>query len=326
MSKLNIGVLGCANIAGRYVIPAIQNLQNEFNLVSVSSRSACKAEEFGSKFCVEPVVGYEELIKKADLNAVYIPLPNSLHYEWIKKALQNGLHVLSEKSLACSLRDVEELTEISFSNNLALVENFQFRFHRQFSQIQDIMGSGKLGEVRCIRSSFGFPPFPDNDNIRYQKSLGGGALLDAGAYPLKLSSLLLGSDISVDASSLCYDQDRHVDLWGGAFIRQKYGDMFSEVAFGFDNYYQCSLEIWGSKAKLTTDRIFTAPPGFRPTIEVHKPAEIETITVEEDNHFVNMLRYFNAVADSHDLIRKEGQMNLEQAKLIDELRKRSDER
>ena len=105
------------------------------------------------------------------------------------------MHVLVEKSLACEYAQVVELNDLAKKKGLALIENFQFRFHSQLQYIKNIVGSGKIGELRCIKSAFGFPPFQEKNNIRYQKELGGGALLDAGAYPIKISQIFMGYDI-----------------------------------------------------------------------------------------------------------------------------------
>ncbi len=319
MKPLNIGVIGCAQIARRSVIPAIQQLPDLFKLIGVASRSESTALPFAEQFGVTPFVGYETLLEFADLDAVYIPLPNGLHAEWIEKALNRGLHVLVEKSLACTVTDVTRLNQLAASKNLALVENFQFRCHPQLKAIQDILESGRIGQLRCVRSSFGFPPFSDADNIRYDHALGGGALLDAGAYTLKVSQIILGSDLTVAAANLVKGDDCEVDVWGGGYLKQQNGPLFSEVAFGFDQQYQCSLELWGSKGRLTTNRLFTAPPNYSAELVIECGMEREVISVEPANHFENMLRHFHGlVGDSTDR-ELEYLQNINQARLIEEV-------
>ena len=101
MKLVRIGILGCADIAERFTIPAILNLESKFKLMTISSRSKTKAKKFSSIFGVPYCVGYKNMIDNTDLDAVYIPLPNSLHYEWISYSLKKDLHVLVEKSM-CS--------------------------------------------------------------------------------------------------------------------------------------------------------------------------------------------------------------------------------
>lgn len=326
MKKINIGILGCANIAERHVIPALLTLKELYNIVGIASRYKIKAENFGLKFGIASFAGYESLLDHPTLDAVYIPLPNSLHAEWIENALSRGINVLVEKSLACTFDEVERLNELARAKNLVLIENFQFRFHHQLTVISELFNAGRIGELRSIRSSFGFPPFPDDKNIRYQKELGGGALLDAGAYPVKLVQLFLGPEIIVKAANLFYDKNKNVDIWGGAYLSQRNGNMFAEIAFGFDNFYQCNLELWGSRGKITTNRIFTAPPEHKAEIIIEKGSEKETIVLEQDNHFKKMLLYFyTLIAEKKDL-NNEYLQNINQARLIKELKQLANEK
>lgn len=318
---LKIGILGCADIADRYIIPNILNLPDEYELIGIASRTQEKAQEFASKFNTVPYSSYNRLLDNSELEAVYIPLPNSLHAEWINECLQRGLHVIVEKSMATDYVTVNNLNSAAIAKSLVLFENFQFRFHSQLQWIQNQVRDGVIGELRCIKSSFGFPPFKDENNIRYNKELGGGALLDTGAYPIKISQIFLGEDVSVNSAKLHLDERTGVDIWGGGFVSQNKGDLFSEIAFGFDNYYQCSLELWGNKGKLFTNRIFTAPPGYKPEITLDRDGQSEKITLPEDNHFINMLRHFHQLVTSGN--QYENIQNIKQAELIDEFRRKS---
>ncbi len=320
INRINIGVLGCANIAYRSIIPTIKQLKEYFNLIGIASRNENKAKRFASEFMCEAIYGYDKLLEKKEIEAIYIPLPNSMHYHWAKRALNQNLHVLIEKSLACSYDDVIELNRIAYEKNLVLVENFQFRFHKQLKTLIDLVDKERIGKLRCIRSSFGFPPFKNPNDIRYNKNLGGGALLDAGAYPLKISQILLGNDLSVEASSLCIDTESKVDIWGGAFLKDNQSNLFSEIAFGFDNFYQCNLELWGSEGKISTERIFTAPIDYRPKIVIENENERQVIEVESDDHFLNMLKYFHSLVITKAELEKEYIQNTNQARLIEEMR------
>lgn len=316
---LNIAVIGCAQIAQRSVIPAIQELPELFNLVGIASRSASTVQPVAEQLGVPAFVGYEALLEAPALDAVYIPLPNGLHAEWIEKSLNRGLHVLVEKSLACTEEDVIRLNQLAASKSLALVENFQFRFHPQLKAIKVILDSGRIGALRCVRSSFGFPPFPDADNIRYDKTLGGGALLDAGAYTLKVSQIILGQGLTVAAANLESGEGDEVDIWGGAYLKEKDGSLFSEVAFGFDQQYQCSLELWGSKGRLTTNRLFTAPQNYSAELVIESGMDREVVIVEPANHFENMLRHFHRLIEDSAGRELEYAQNNNQARLIGEV-------
>lgn len=315
---IRIGVLGRADIARRQVIPAILAMPGQYAFAGVASRDLSSGTSNAYWDALPAYHGYDSILNRDLIEAIYIPLPNSLHAEWIEKALNRDIHVLVEKSMTCSLAETERLNRLARNKGLVLVENFQFRFHRQMSVLQQILADGGIGELRCLRSSFGFPPFADKNNIRYQKSLGGGALLDAGAYPIKAAQIFLGPELTVKAARLHNDLEYGVDTWGGGFIAQKNGDLFMEFAFGFDHHYQCNLELWGSRGKLTATRIFTAPPGFSPVIEWEHGSGKETISVEPDNHFQRMLEHFHKLIADPSLAESEYRQNISQATLIEE--------
>ena len=323
--KIRVGVLGCANIATRSIIPTIIELNNIFELAGIASRSASKVDETVKLFQTKAFYSYQDLICDKGIDAIYIPLPNAMHKEWVERALEEKKHVLVEKSLACTLQEVEYLNQLASQNECVLIENFQFRFHKQIEVIKTIIEDGQIGELRSIYTSFGFPPFADKDNIRYNKDLGGGALLDAGAYPIKISQLFLGADVTVQSSSLYLDPQREVDIYGGGFIKQRNGSLFANVAFGFDNQYQCRIEFWGSKGKLTAPRVFTAPPNNDVELILETGQEKKVIKVEKSNHFRSMLCYFHELitTNNKDKIQREYHENVTQARLIEEFKNQS---
>jgi predicted dehydrogenase len=325
MSKIRIGILGTSNIAKKAIIPALVSLDQIYEIVGIASRNILKLKGATDNLGVQAFHGYDAIIDKKHLDAIYIPLPNSLHFEYVEKALKKGIHVLVEKSLGCNLLEVSKLISLARDNGLVLMENFQFRFHSQLKFLIDKLESKELGEIRAIRASFGFPPFSDSDNIRYQKELGGGALLSAGAYTAKISQIILGFGLNVEAATLNTPPNYEVDIWGGAFLKQKETGLFSSLAFGFNNYYQCGVEIWCSKGKISTNRLFTAPPGYEPIFEIETPEEKQVIKLPSDNHFNNMLTHFYNCIENDYLKEIENNQNLDQARLIEEIKNKADE-
>jgi predicted dehydrogenase len=317
MSKTwNVGIMGCANIAERMVIPAFI-ASPYFDVKAVCSRTADKANRYALTFNARPIVGYDALINDTEIDVVYMPLPTGLHLEWGLKTLEAGKHILMEKSLAVNYADAQTLVNKAKEKGLLIQENFMFAFHRQLAVIKKLIADGAVGKLRCIRSSFGFPPFPDTGNIRYQPALGGGALLDAGAYTLKVAQLLLGFDLTVQAASLNFDPDKGVDIHGAIFLTDTQG-VAVETAFGFDNYYQCMLEVWGSKGKITADRIFTAGPAVAPKILFEQQGHSETIEPGLDNHFLNLINDFAYTLSTGNFEAKYTEI-LSQARLLQEV-------
>lgn len=324
MSKpIKIGVLGYANIAKRSVIPAIESLSESFILDSIARRSTekyIKTAQFapvsdrGGRIFVE---GYQKLLEEREIDAVYIPLPTGLHYEWVKASLLSGRHVLVEKSLANNFSQVQELVSIARKRNLALMETFQFRFHPQFDAIVKMIKTGVIGSVRAINSTFSFPPFDDPTNIRYQKQLGGGALLDAGAYTVKIAQMLSPQRLTVRSAVLHYSESYCVDLWGGAHLVDIDNQISAHLSFGFDNAYRCFVEVVGSQGRLVSERIFTAPTDFEATVEQHTMSgEKINHKFAPDNHFKLMLSHFARTCINQELREAEYEGNLEQGRLL----------
>lgn len=317
MNKIRIGVLSSANIAKRSIIPEILNLKEQFEFIGIASRNLEKAVEVAESFSASPFGSYEELIDPLKVDALYIPLPNALHYQYAKMALEKGIHVLVEKSLGLNLQEVSDLVNLARSKNVLLMENFQFRTHSQLAYLKELISNKAIGELRHLKAIFCFPPFPDSENIRYKKELGGGALLDAGAYTVKISTLLLGNDLKVEAANLNNSKEFEVDIWGSAYLKDENTGIGASCVFGFDNYYQCGVEIIGSKGKITTNRLFTAREDYEPIFEIEvNGKEKLTKVLKKDNHFRNMLLSFHRNITDTKAKEEENTQNLIQADLI----------
>lgn len=291
MSKrIRVGILGCASIAKRSLAPSFA-AHDAFELAAVASRTAGKAVAFAGQYGARPCT-YDELVDASDVDFVYCPLPTGLHHEWVGKCLRGGKHVLCEKSLACTFDEVHDLVEIARSRKLFLMESFQFCFHAQNLFVRQLLADGAIGPIRQVVVRFGIPPFPEGAaNIRYSKELGGGALLDNGAYTVKATTYLLGSDIKVLAAMRGGGTDElgGVDLTGSIMMRTKEGIPI-QTAYGFDHFYQNGYEIWGKNGKIVTTRAFTARDDFDAPVIVETLSGRETKTFR-DNHFARLLDY-----------------------------------
>lgn len=315
---LRIGILGGAEIAHRMFIPALLETEGvECNVLA--SHQEEKRSKFEKDFGIATVSSYEEVIENPKVDAVYIPLPPALHYYWAKRALEQGKHVFLEKPSTTNYEDTETLVELARLKSLALQENYMFQYHNQLQAIRKMLADGVVGDVRLYRMSFGFPLREKND-FRYDKKLGGGALLDAGGYVTKFASILLGESIYVKAAELNYVDGYEVDMYGNVMFANEQGQVV-QGSFSLDCYYQCAVEVWGNKGKLFTNRIFTAPPGYAPVVRVESARGIEELTLSEDNHFKKSIEQFiKAVKD--DSVRNTMLTAMkEQAKLISEIRR-----
>ena len=320
MSRLRVGVMGCSAFAQRAMIPAVQQCE-AVELACVASRDRQKAIAVAGEFLCEAVTGYDELLARNDVDVVYMPLPTGLHEEWCTKALDAGKHLLVEKSFAVDYQSAQRMVALARKQNCLVAENFQFQTHLQWAEIMKRMTSGELGDVHLVRSTFGFPPLP-KDNFRWSKSLGGGALLDAGAYMAKVSQLLLGTGLEVTGASLQFDPETGVDKYGEAMFRNESGQV-AQVAFGFDYFYQCRVELLGTKGKLSASRVFTAPPEFAPVLTIENQGETNEISLMPDNHYVNMWNGFAEALHEGNFARH-WDILLDQARLLGQIKEASD--
>lgn len=332
MKKTRIGILSPSEIAMRRFLPALPT-NVEFVGIAVASRDEWagdvddgtfhqlhekemeKANAIISLYGGRVFLSYSSLITSGELDAIYVPLPPALHFQWGKKALENGLHVLLEKPLTVRYEETEELIAIAGARNLLIYENYAFEFHQQIEMVEAILRSGKLGEVRQIRTSFGFPYRGPND-FRYNKFLGGGALNDCGGYPIKLATILLGDDVSLKYANLGYLDSHDVDVFGSLVLENSLGTP-AIASFGMDNAYKCELEIWGSKNTLYCPRIFTPPADFRPKVIISGETN-EEILVDSDDYFKNSIsRFIEFLSKDKEMIYQE---ILLQDRLMEEVR------
>ena len=278
-----------------------------------------KAQVFIDQYGGKIYGGYKEIATSPDIDALYIPLPPALHYKWAKIALESGKHVLVEKPTTISANDTKNFVTIASEHNLALHENYMFTFHAQLDAIEEIIRSGEIGDIRLYRISFGFPRRAAND-FRYNKELGGGALIDAGGYTIRYATRLLGPSAEIKYAQSNYLDEFDVDMYGSAAFVNADG-VTAQVAFGMDNNYKCELEAWGSKGCLTTGRVLTAPAGFVPTATIRKGNEDSIIELPVDDAFLKSIKHFGDCVEDLNIRKERYQIITKQAELVDQFKK-----
>lgn len=335
MEKIRIGILGASDIAFRRFLPALKTVKmftfagvavadcrewgggyDETSYESLLAKKREKAQKFIDNYGGKIYLGYENLIRSEEVDAVYVPLPPSLHYQWCHKALMAGKHVLSEKPCTTSLNDTTELTALAQEKGIALYENYAFGLHRQIAKIRELIEEGRIGELRLIRSAFGFP-YRSATDFRYDKKMGGGALLDCGGYALKAVQLFSDSGVHVVTSALHHTDKHDVDMYGSAVLIDK-KQVEAQIAFGMDNSYKCELEIWGSQACIMAPRIFTPPADMETQILVKGQSE-EVIKVMPDDQFAHAIEYFGSCIENTEARETARKEILAQSRLADEM-------
>ena len=316
---IRLGILGCSDIAFKRFMPAAQCVEGLEVVAVAEEYDRRKLEPFCSAYGLEGMESFEDVIGREDIDAIYVPQPPALHHRWAKLALQRGKHVLVEKPSTVEYALSEDLVNTARASKLALHENYMFQYHSQIAKIRELIAGGAIGDVRLYTASFGFPMRAQND-FRYNKALGGGALLDAGGYTAKLATLMLGPDIRVQSAQLNDLDGFEVDMYGSASFVNGVGKV-CQVSYGMDCSYRCSLEVWGSTGRLTTNRIFTAPDGYEPKVLIEKQGGTEEFILEADSHFRHSIeRFVREIGD--DTAREEMYRDiLIQARLVEDMRR-----
>jgi predicted dehydrogenase len=186
------GILGTANIARSSFLPGLRWAKGV--PYAVAGRDLTRTQQFAARNGIERAMeGYETLIADDEVEAVYIPLPNSLHAEWIVKALEAGKAVLCEKPLCLNVEQTEMVLEAARRSPKPLWEAFVFPWRRQTHRVLEIIRSGAVGEITEIHSTFHFK-LGSRANIRLDPALGGGATYDVGCYPTSYANMLFDGD------------------------------------------------------------------------------------------------------------------------------------
>ena len=188
---MRIGILGCASIARQFTAAVAPGKWGRIE--AVGSRNADTAAAFAAACGIARHHGsYEALLADPGVDTIYIPLPNTMHAEWAIKAARHGKHVLCEKPLATSRADAVAMFAAAREAGVMLLEAYPYWFQPQTRDMLNLLHDGAIGEVRLMQASFGFALQNPAGNIRMNPQLGGGALLDAGSYPLSLIRLVMG--------------------------------------------------------------------------------------------------------------------------------------
>ncbi|OKJ94701.1 hypothetical protein AMK26_33490 [Streptomyces sp. CB03234] len=305
---VRIAVLGCADIARRRMLPAFAADPGS-RVVAVASRDASKARDLAGRYGCEPVTGYAQVLADPGVEAVYVPLPVSLHAEWIERALRAGKHVLGEKPLTPDAGVTQRLFALARSRGLVLAENFMWPYHRRHRRVRELLADGAIGELRGFTGEFTIPA-PPPGNIRYRPELGGGALLDIAVHPLLAAWLHLGPELEVRGARLRRHPVHGVDT-GGAVLLSAPGGTTAQVVFGMEHAYRSAYELCGSEGRLRVERAYAPAAGHPTVIRLERPNGSQEVTVESDDQYLNAVRAFSlAVRNAPNDLREDQSLAL----------------
>lgn len=247
MSKLRIGILGAARIATPFI--AGTKLSSRVEVVAVASRDQARAKVFADTHGVPHALNYEQLLATKEVDAVYIPLPNSLHAPWSIASLRAGKHVLCEKPLALSEAEAIEMFAVADAEGKVLLEGYPFLFQPQTLEIERRLQAGEIGTVQSIFATCGFT-LNNPDDFRLDPSMGAGALLDAGCYPVSLIRQITGARPSRVTATARWD--RGVDRTLAATLDFSNGTI-AQVSCSFATGLVRMAVIAGTEGVIETD-------------------------------------------------------------------------
>ena len=262
--KLRWGILGGSSwIARDAIVPGIQKSRNGV-VVAYGSRQPERLAEALVKSGEARALTYKALLADRDVDAIYIPLPNAMHVEWAIRAAEAGKPVLCEKPLALTYRDALKIVEAFEQRKVPLMESFMYRFHPQHRRVRALIDSGVIGDVIEVRThlSVDIMSPPDPDNIRMNKDMGGGALLDMGCYIVSSARMLFGAEPVAVRAWWKIDGRFGVDVAAGGVLEFP-GKRIALVSCSFEGTANGMYSVIGRKGVIEAPRGLIAGLGTR---------------------------------------------------------------
>ena len=289
MKQIRWGIVSAANIAYDQLVPALRRSDRAV-VAAVASKSKEKAERFRVPTIYE---SYEELLNDPAIDAVYIPLPNSLHAEWAVKAMNHGKHVLLEKPATLTEAEMEGIKAAAEANRVVFMEAFMYQFHKQHKRFKELLASGIIGEYRHVKAHFSWM-LEDAGDIRLNPVLGGGAMRDVGCYGMHAVTQIIGfkpvkismtgkvhPEFGVDTLSTCVLIDDQL----------RTAEVSASMELPFINRY----EVIGPKGSIMVDSSFRpdeSDDGFGKITVKDNNSNVILFERLKDDQYLNQVEHF----------------------------------
>lgn len=284
-------VVGCGNIAQRCSIPALMN-SGKTEVVCIVDTDEKKRELVTEKFGVPFSTNLQEVLETMEFESVYISTPNAIHVQIVEQVAKYHKNILCEKPLAGSLEDAQRIAELGKQYNVPIFEGFMYQFHAQHQVKNQLIADGAIGKIQLFQGWFGFPPLQETD-FRYNKTLGGGAVLDACAYLVHSARHFYGCEPERVYAVLSKEDGKEVETHATILLDFGNGRAASLVT-GFNNKYKSEQTIWGSKGLMRLERAYALPPNFQSTLTIETQEGVTMQSMPACNHFEEEMRYFVA--------------------------------
>jgi predicted dehydrogenase len=287
-AALRWGILGCARISRRGLIPGIQRSESGA-LSAIASRDASTARAWADEFGIpKPYGAYEALLADPEIDAVYIPLPNELHRPWVEAAADAGKHVLCEKPLALTAAEARGMAVYCQAKGVVLREAAMWRHQPRSLEIRRRVAAGAIGALRLIQVEFSFPI--DLGDWRLDPARGGGAMFDIGTYGLNAARFFAGDEPTSIRGVARYGPSG-VDMTLAAALKFPSG-VVAQFDCSFEAPFRCLYRLVGSTGWIETPDAFLPPEA--PTAIFHGGDGVETWTFDGKNQYACMVDAFTA--------------------------------
>ncbi len=311
------GVLGTASIAAGCTIPGMKQAEG-CELYAIAGRDEKKVEKYKNEYGFEKgYVGYDALLQDECVQAVYIPLPNNLHYEWVMKALAAGKHVLCEKPLALNAKEAEEMFTAAKENGVILAEAYAYLNSPYVAALKEDVQSGLIGDIDYIETAFVTQGY--KEDIRLYKSLGGGAMYDLGCYcTTMILSLIDSKPITVKAV---------------AEMNEDGADLYTAAMIKFENGVRAAFNVGMILGENTNDRMdrlyIRGEKGcIKSSVEYNQEGELSYTVIADgkeitrsvtarQNYCLELERMNKAITGTEEIL-VTPEFSIRNAKLIDE--------
>lgn len=312
-TPVRVGLWGLGSHGERNLLPAFTRAAG-VHLAAIHTRNVDVLTETCNQLGVRAHSDPEDLLTSEDIDVVYLAIPTGHHREQGARVLEAGKHLWCEKPLTADLRQTQELIDLAHQQGLTVRETDMFLHHPQVAMARSAANRHGFDRLVTLTARFGFPHL-DPSNFRYSASDGGGALLDAGYYPIAAAVAWLGLDVTLGGALLEVDDSRGVDVGGSAFLTEEAGTAFLD--WGFGRSYRNEIDLWFDGGVMSLERAFSKPADLVTRIRIRtQGGEEETVDVPAADQFALMFESFAAdLGSSPDM-----GATVRRAELISEIR------
>lgn len=299
MEKLRLGILGVSNhFIKRMVLPI--NRLNEVDMLAIASRDLKKAEWAAQEFNIRKAYGsYEDLLNDSKISAIYIPLPNHMHAEWIEKSILAGKHVLCEKPMCMNAGEAYRLHQLASEKGKFLMEAFMYKFHPQWQFVYDHIRTNNIGKINYIHTSFSYNNQSES-NIRNVLEYGGGGMRDIGCYAISVPRFLLQKEPLQVSCKMIHHPKFKTDVMSSGIL--DFGDQMASFHVSTNSDAFQKVDIVGSAGSITVNLPFNAFADFPSVVTVNSAIGKREVKFDISDQYGLMVQNFAKAVMTNEVL------------------------